>query len=103
MEIGRGGVDLSSRPQLFERAASWERSELCDGSATIGYLNHRASFDQPEQLAGTLSELSHTHRCHVQQIAHSAHLGKALSKLSALRSGELPGTQDDSERSGGKG
>ncbi len=56
-----------------------------DGSTTIGYLNHLASFDHPEQLAGALSEFSHTHRCHVLHVAHLPHLGKAKSKVSAVQ------------------
>jgi hypothetical protein len=77
IEIGRGRVNVSSRPQLFERTPLWEWSELRDGSTTICDLDHLTPFDQPEQLAGTLSELSHTHRRHVLHIAHLAQPGKA--------------------------
>ena len=55
------------------------------GSTAISYLNHLAFFDHPEKLAGTLSQFSHTHRCHVQHIAHSTDLGKVTSHCECAR------------------
>lgn len=75
LKPGRGGGDIARDPQTFERSTVGERREHGHGSASVRYLDRLTGFDEPEELAGSLTQFPHTNRCHVLVVAHGGRVG----------------------------
>jgi hypothetical protein len=69
IEISFSGLDVAQRAQPFERAAGRRRRENRHSTSPIRHLDCFALSDPAEELAGALSELPDTNRCHVLLIA----------------------------------